>query len=301
MRFTYMVESKIESTFSECFEMWHSRILITAIDEEMALIAAQSTIGFATSIIMCTAEAGIEQIVDKDKTPDGRPGVIVQIWTRSSKKMKDELLARLSQCAMTAPTTRIFNYLIDGTKSEPIGKLISYFGDGYQKKSSFYDNRTMWEIPVMDGFFLIEETFGFSKGIAGGLLILVGTTEEETLGAARSAINAIRKSSTKAITSFPGGICRSGSKIGSKYSFLNESTNHKYCPTLKDKIDDSELPNNAQCVYEIVINAVNEDELKSAMKIAINTLKADKRIIKITSSNFGGELGSIKINLNELI
>ncbi|HUT81894.1 MAG TPA: formylmethanofuran--tetrahydromethanopterin N-formyltransferase [Candidatus Bathyarchaeia archaeon] len=296
-----MTKSKIDSTFSECFEMWYSRILITAIDEEMALNAAQSTVGFATSIIMCTAEAGIEKLIEKDQTPDGRPGVIIQIWTRSSKKMKDELLARISQCAMTAPTTRIFNAVSEGTKSEPIGKLISYFGDGYQKKGLYYDNRTMWEIPVMDGSFLIEETFGFSKGVAGGLLILIGETKESTLGAARIAIQAIKKSNVKAITSFPGGICRSGSKIGSKYTFLNESTNHKYCPTLKDNIEDSHLPNSAHCVYEIVINAVSEDELKSAMKIAIKAVKDDKRILKITSSNFGGELGSIKINLDELI
>ncbi|MBN1330228.1 MAG: formylmethanofuran--tetrahydromethanopterin N-formyltransferase [Candidatus Heimdallarchaeota archaeon] len=296
-----MTKSKIDSTFSECFEMWYSRILITAIDEEMALIAAQSTVGFATSIIMCTAEAGIEQVIQKNETPDERPGVIIQIWTRSSKKMKDELLARISQCAMTTPTTRIFNLLSEGTKSEPVGKLISYFGDGFQKKGSYYDHRTMWEIPVMDGSFLIEETFGFSKGVAGGLLILIGETEESTLEATRTTIQAIKDSKVKAITSFPGGICRAGSKVGSKYSFLNESTNHNYCPTLKDTIDNSQLPLNAQCAYEIVINAINEEELKSAMKVAINVAKEDKRILKITSTNFGGELGNIKINLDELI
>jgi len=233
-----MVYGKIIDTFSECFNMWHSRILITAIDEEMALIAANSTVGFATSIIMCTAEAGIEQIVDKEKTPDGRPGVIIQIWTRSSKKMKDELLARLSQCAMTAPTTRIFNQLTEGEKSEPIGKLISYFGDGHQKKITRYQ-RELWSIPVMDGDFIIEETFQMKKGVAGGVIILIGTDEKVTLEIARKAIIKLRSSNVKAITSFPAGICRAGSKIGSKYSFLNESTNHRFCPTLKDKIADS--------------------------------------------------------------
>ena len=295
-----MSANKIVDTFSECFRMWYSRILITAIDEETALEAAQNTVGFATSIIMCTAEAGIERIVSAKETPDNRPGVIIQIWTKRSKLMKDELLTRISQCAMTAPTTSVFNYLSEGEKNEPIGKLISYFGDGHQEKVSIYE-RDMWEIPVMDGSFLIEESFNFAKGIAGGLLILVGVSTKETLTAARSAIKAIHNSSAKAITSFPGGICRAGSKIGSKYSFLNESTNHQFCPTLQTDVDDSLLPSNAQCVYELVINATTEQDLKLAMKHAIQEIKDNENIIQITSSNYNGELGSIKIALKDLL
>ena len=214
--------------------------------------------------------------------------------------MKDELLTRISQCALTAPTTRIFNMLQDGEKSEPIGKLISYFGDGYQKQIDVY-NRKMWEIPVMDGLFQIEETFHMAKGIAGGVLIIMGIKELETLNVARAGIQALQKSEAKAITAFPAGICRAGSKIGSKYSFLNESTNHKFCPTLKEEVSDSLLPDNANCVYEIVINAINEEELKNAMKSIINTIKNDDRIIKITSSNYEGQLGSIMIHLKELV
>jgi len=294
-----MSTDKIVDTYSECFRMWYSRILITAIDEETALEAAQNTVGFATSIIMCSAEAAIERIVTAKETPDNRPGVIIQIWTKRSKLMKDELLARISQCAMTAPTTSVFNYLAEGEKSEPIGKMISYFGDGHQEKVSIYE-RDMWEIPVMDGSFLIEESFNFTKGIAGGLIILIGKSTKETLAAARMAIKAIHDSPAKAITSFPGGICRAGSKIGSKYTFLNESTNHQFCPTIKTDIADSLLPEGTQCVYEIVINATNEEELKLAMKQALLTTKDNINIIQITSSNYNGELGSIKINLKDL-
>ncbi|NHK31418.1 MAG: formylmethanofuran--tetrahydromethanopterin N-formyltransferase [Asgard group archaeon] len=295
-----MVNSKVEDTFSECFEMWCSRILITAIDEEMAKAAAHSTVGFATSIIMCSAEAGIERFLSKDETIDGRPGIIIQIWTRRSKKMKDELLARISQSAMTAPTTSIFNLLDVGEKSEPIGKLISYFGDGHQKKVQMF-NRDMWEMPVMDGPFLIEESFNFTKGIAGGVLILIGKTVKETLAVTRDAVKAIKESKAKVITSFPGGICRAGSKIGSKYSFLNESTNHKYCPSLKGIITDSLLSEETNCVYEIVMNGITEQEVRMAMKAAIKAVKDDERIIKITSANYDGKLGSIQIPLRELI
>lgn len=295
-----MNQTKVEDTFSECFKMRYSRILITAADLELALIAANNTVGFATSIIMCSAEAGIETILNPTETPDGRAGVIIQIWTQNSSKMKEALLSRLSQSALTAPTTNIFNMLDDGDKSEPIGKLISYFGDGHQKKVKLFD-KTMWNIPVMDGSFLIEESFQMSKGIAGGVLIVIGESEMDTLNAARDGIKALQSSQAKAITAFPGGICRAGSKIGSKYSFLNESTHHKFCPTIKDTIKDSLLPKNGNCVYEIVINAINIDEMKKAMSSIIKALKDDKRILKITSSNYDGKLGSININLKELI
>lgn len=294
------MNEKIDDTYSECFNMWYSRILITAIDLDLALEAANSTIGYATSIIMCSAEAGIEKILSSTETPDGRPGVIIQIWTRRSKNMKDEILSRLSQCALTAPTTRIFNALEAGEKSEPIGKLISYFGDGYQKKTEIY-NRIMWEIPVMDGNFLIEESFQFSKGIAGGVLIIIGPDELETLNATRDAVKEMKLSGAKAISAFPAGICRAGSKIGSKYTFLNESTNHKYCPTLKEKVADSLLPANAKCAYEIVINAADEQELRKAMRSIIQFIKDDKRVSIITSSNYEGKLGSIKIELRDLL
>ncbi|MCF2142381.1 MAG: formylmethanofuran--tetrahydromethanopterin N-formyltransferase [Candidatus Heimdallarchaeota archaeon] len=294
-----MVPPIIDDTYSECFTMWYSRILITAIDEEMALIAAQETIGFATSIIMCSAEAGIERLVSAKETPDNRPGVVIQIWTRHSKQMKDELLSRLSQCAMTTPTTNIFNFTSVAEKSVPVGKLIAYFGDGFQKKITKFGHE-LWEIPVMDGSFLIEDSFNIAKGIAGGLLILLGTEQVATLQAAKTAVKAIRDSKAQAITSFPGGICRSGSKIGSKYSFLNESTNHRFCPGLKKDVSDSLLPPEVQCAYEIVINAVNEDELKKALKAGIDALRENNAIVKITSSNFGGELGKITINLKDL-
>ena len=291
---------KIDETYSECFNMWFARVLITADDEELALAAAQSTVGYATSIIMCSAEAGIEKTLHEPETPDGRPGVVIQIWTRKSSKMKDELLTRLSQCALTAPTTSLFNYNEVGEKSEPIGKLISYFGDGYQKQVEKY-GRKMWEIPVMDGFFYIEESFCFNKGVAGGVLLLLGETAIETLALTRRAVKAFQKAKLAAITSFPAGICRAGSKIGSKYSFLNESTNHQYCPTIKERITDSLLPAQCSCVYEIVINAINEDELKKAMRSIILAVKDDPQLLKITSTNYEGKLGSIVIHLQELL
>ncbi|MBD3192824.1 MAG: formylmethanofuran--tetrahydromethanopterin N-formyltransferase [Candidatus Heimdallarchaeota archaeon] len=294
-----MKDTKIEDTYTECFPMWFSRAIITASDEALVREAVQNTIGFATSIIMCPAEAGVEKFLEAEQSPDGRPGAIVQIWTRKSKELKSQLLERLSQCAMTTPTTRVFNAEKEGVKSEPIGKLIAYFGDGYEKPAEYF-GRNMWEIPVLDGTFLIEESFNLAKGIAGGVIILIGSSPEETLAATRKAVRAIHMLG-KVITPFPGGICRAGSKIGSKYSFLNESTNHRFCPSLKESVSDSHLPAEGHCAYEIVVNARTEEELKEALQAAILTARNEEGIIKITSANYDGQLGSINLHLHELL
>lgn len=294
-----MVRTKIEDIYTECFSMWFARVIITASDEALVREAVQNTIGFATSIIMCPAEAGIEKFIRPEQSPDGRPGAIIQIWARKSKELKNQLLERLSQCAMTAPTTRVFNGESKGVKVEPIGKLIAYFGDGHEKQVECF-GREMWGIPVMDGTFLIEENFNLAEGIAGGVLILMGKSSEETLAAARKVVKAIHKLGT-VITPFPGGICRAGSKIGSKYSFLNESTNHRFCPSLKGSISDSHLPAESHCAYEIVVNARTEEELKKALRVGIKTAKNERGIMKITSANYNGQLGSINIHLHDLL
>ncbi|MEA2069941.1 MAG: formylmethanofuran--tetrahydromethanopterin N-formyltransferase [Asgard group archaeon] len=291
---------KIVDTYSECFEMWFSRILITASKKALAYTAAQNTVGFATSIIMCPAEAGMEQFLPSHKTPDQRPGYIIQIWARSQKKLHEQVLTRISQCALTTATTNIFNYSTSGKITKPIGKLIAYYGDGYQSQAKKY-GRTGWLIPVFDGQCFIENVFSYDKGIAGGLLILIGKTQKDLLPIVEDIIHSIKQSALPIITPFPGGFCRAGSKIGSTYSFLKESTNHHFCPTLKQKIDQTLLPQQANCAYEIVINAISEDTLRRAMRIGIETALEKEKIIQITSANYKGQLGSYKIPLRQLV
>jgi len=297
---TFLGSVEVEDTFAEAFPANFSRILITAATEKWALTAAEATVGFGTTIIMCPAEAGIERPVPPNETPDHRPGVIIQIWHPDQTKLEAQLLTRLSQCAMTCPTTAIFNALESPTKTDT-GAKIRFFGDGFQRQDKLGD-RTVWRIPVMEGEFTIEETFGISKGVSGGNIIILGTTQEKTLRATEAAVDAIKKSMDGVILIFPGGICRCGSKLDSlKYKFLHASTNHRFCPTLREKTQDSAVPSDVQAVYEIVINGIDLNHVQKAMGVGIKAASKIEGIRKISAGNYGGNLGPYKIYLNEAI
>ena len=221
---------EIEDTFAEGFSMWGSRIIITASNTKWANTAASTMSGYATSVIACDCEAAVEREIVPEVTPDGRPGVAVMIFGFSKGKLSESMLNRIGQCVLTCPSTAVFN----GLKKEEtedwldIGKSLRFFGDGYQNKLRLNDGwgerNRFWRIPVMEGEFLAEEKIGAKKGVAGGNFLIMGSNESSTLIAAEKAIDAIHEV-PKVITPFPGGLCRSGSKVGSKYPFLKASTN----------------------------------------------------------------------------
>ncbi|MFX1512243.1 MAG: formylmethanofuran--tetrahydromethanopterin N-formyltransferase [Promethearchaeota archaeon] len=282
----------IADSFAEGFKMWCCRLLITAKNQELADISAQTATGFGVSIIMSPAEAGLEQKLP-EKTPDGRPGRIIQIWHSKKAKLQNEVLARVGQCVLTAPTTALFNATENPDHTYKLGKNLSFFGDSHQVQDTL-EERTIHRVPVMDGEFVIEEEVGFVKGVAGGNLIIIGKDPIGTLEATQNAVRAIYEEA-QVITSFPGGICRSGSKVGSQYKFLHASTNHKYCPTLKDKVEDSLLPPEAECVYEIVLNGLTQEDVEKAMTRGANAASSHDSVISITAANFGGNLGQYQI------
>ncbi|MBD3230026.1 MAG: formylmethanofuran--tetrahydromethanopterin N-formyltransferase [Candidatus Lokiarchaeota archaeon] len=299
----------IEDTYAEAFGLWCCRILVTAADDYWVKTAAKTFTGYAVSMIACDCEAGIEKYLSGDETPDGRPGASIIVF-QSKKGLKKALMDRVGQCFLTCPTTSVFDNLqgepdIDKKTDKPkiysIGKMMKYFGDGWEKKREFKD-RTLWDIPVMEGIFSIEESFGAKKGIAGGNIFIMGDTQKNTLKAAMDAVYAINKSDG-IITSFPGGVCRSGSKTGSiKYSkFLHASTNHRYCPTLKDEIEDSLVPDGVNCILEIVINGMNLETLTKATGDGVRAAVKIPGIKKITSGNYGGSLGKYKIHLKDAL
>ncbi|MFX1520698.1 MAG: formylmethanofuran--tetrahydromethanopterin N-formyltransferase [Promethearchaeota archaeon] len=292
---------EIEDTFAEGFKIWISRVLITAATQEWALTAARVATGFGTSIIMSPAEAAVEKVVSPNETIDGRPGVIVQICHTKKKLLAKQLLERLGQCVLTCPTTACFCAMDEYDEFFKTGANLRYFGDGFEEKVNMY-GRELWKIPVMEGEFLIDSEFGAKKGVAGGNLLLIGDDPEKTLRATEAAVKAI-EAVDYTVTPFPGGICRSGSKVGSlKYSkFLIASTNHRFCPTLIGKIDDSKLPANAKSVLEIVINGLTIDTVSKAMSEAIKAAVKVPGLIKITAANYGGELGQFQIYLKDLI
>ena len=293
-----MVE--IEDTFAEAFPMWVSRILITATNEKWALTSAQAATGFAVSVIMSPVEAGIEKIISQAETPDNRPGVIIQMFHSSGHWLKDQMMRRVGQCILTCPTTAAFDALGDqAVKKLKIGSSLRYFGDGYQKKDVI-QGRIVWRIPVMEGEFVIESKFGVKSGVAGGNFLILAESNEAALEAAEKSIEAVSGKIDGVTMTFPGGVCRSGSKVGSLKYKLPASTNQQYCPALRETVPDSKIPEGVKSVYEIIFNGLNLRCVKEAMKYGIEASIKVPGVVKISAANFGGKLGPYKIQLKKL-
>jgi len=284
----------IHDTFAEAFALYGTRFIITAANRKWALQAAQSVTGFATSIIGCGCEAGIEGEVSA--TPDDRPGVAVLLFATSFQELEKQLLARLGQCVMTCPTTACYNGLASDGQLQVGGKL-RYFGDGWQASKVIAGQR-YWRIPVMEGEFLIQESFGYCKGVGGGNFLLLGTDDQLTLAAATKAVEAMEKVAG-VIMPFPGGIVRSGSKVGSRYKSLLASTNTAYCPSLRGRVE-SALPSKVNSVLEIVIDGLDLAAVEEATRVGIRAA-CEPGIVQITAGNYGGKLGQYKIQLRSVL
>ncbi len=282
------------------FPMWVGRVLITAESEKWALTAAQTATGFAASIIMSPAEAGIENVVSPDKTPDGRPGALIQIYHRTRRALRTQMILRIGQCVMTCPTTTAFDALLEAKRRIKVGRSLRLFGDGFQRRDEMY-GRKVWRIPVMEGEFIVEDRFGAMQAVAGGNFLIMAEDQKSGLQAAEDAVNAIRQTSSDVILPFPGGVCRAGSKAGSIKYKLGASTFHSYCPKLKKLVPDSKVPENVNSVYEIVINGLNVDVIKRAMTEGIKVAAKVPGVVKISAGNYGGKLGPYKVFLKEAL
>jgi formylmethanofuran--tetrahydromethanopterin N-formyltransferase len=291
----------IVETFAEAFPMVGTRIIITAPTAEWAEIAARTTTGFATSVIACGAEAGIEQKLSRSETPDGRPGVAVLLLTMDAGKLQTQLRNRVGQCVLTSPGSACFAGL-EGEKTLKLGSSLRFFGDGWQM-SKVLGGKRYWRIPVMDGEFLCEEKTGLTKkAVGGGNLLVLGKSHASVLTACTRAVKAIADV-PDVITPFPGGIVRSGSKVGSKYKGQIASTNDAYCPTLKAALK-SDLPLSVEAVMEIVIDGLSADAVGQAMYEGIHAIArggAREGITHITAGNYGGNLGPHHFHLKEIV
>lgn len=290
----------IDDTFAEAFGMKATRVLITAISEHWAQQAAETMTGFATSVIGCGVEAGIERPVPSEETPDGRPGMTVLVFGMSGKDLAKHLERRVGQCILTCPTTAVFAGITGGDPI-PLGQNLRYFGDGHQI-SKVIGSRRFWRIPVMDGEFLAEETTGQTSAVGGGNFLVIGRSLEATLQACEAAVVAMRKRAN-IILPFPGGIVRSGSKVGSKYPKLMASTNDAYCPTLRASVD-SVLDAEDSAVLEIVVNGLAPGDVAEAMRVGIEAACAkgtESGIHRISAGNYGGKLGKFHFRLHEVL
>jgi len=288
----------IVDTFAEAFPMTAARAIVTADSPAWAEIAGREMSGYATSVIGCDAEAAIEKTLSPDETPDGRPGVSVLLFAFSRDALEKAVANRVGQCVMTCPTTACYNGLPVGEKSVNVGGRLRYFGDGWQISKRF-EGRRFWRVPVMDGEFTCEEVFGTTKGVAGGNIILLGNDPAGALGAAEDAAAAMREIEG-VILPFPGGIARSGSKVGSKYKALRASTNTAYAPTLRGLVD-SELPDEVRCAYEIVIDGLTLGAVEQATAVGLAAAaRPDRGVVAVTAGNYGGKLGPFHIRLHDV-
>jgi formylmethanofuran--tetrahydromethanopterin N-formyltransferase len=292
---------RIDESFAEAFPMRGTAIIITAPNLKWAKQAATTMTGFATSVIGCGVEAGVDCEVAKDKTPDGRPGVRVLLFSMSSGMLQTQLVDRVGQCVLTSPGSACFADL-DGTDRLQIGDAIRTFGDGWQISKKFL-NRSFWRIPCMDGEFFCEATTGMTKqAVGGGNLLIMGANWETTMRAAEHAIEAMNQVDG-AIMPFPGGIVRSGSKVGSKYKGMSASTNDAYCPTLRGLVK-SALDEDIGCVLEIVIDGLTENAVAEAMRGglgAIVKLGPKEGAVRVGAGNYGGKLGPFHFHLKDLL
>lgn len=288
----------IEDTFAEAFSMTAARLVVTAETAGWAQTAGLTATGYAASVIGCDAEAGIERSLPPDETPDGRPGVSLLFFAFSRDALQKALINRVGQCILTCPTTACYNGLpVVKDKSIKLGGNLRFFGDGWQFSKKL-ESRRYWRLPVMDGEFTCEDVIGTTKGVAGGNFLILGASQAEALAAAEAATVAIRQV-PRVIMPFPGGIVRSGSKVGSKYKKLRASTNDAYCPTLRGSVR-SALPDGANAVYEIVIDGLDLAAVEEATRVGVRAA-CKPGVLGITAGNYGGKLGPFHLHLHTLL
>jgi formylmethanofuran--tetrahydromethanopterin N-formyltransferase len=289
--------TEVVDTFAEAFAMWGARVIITAETADWARAAAQSMTGFATSIIGCKCEAGIEAELPPAETPDGRPGISVLLFSTSSEGVGKRLVERVGQCVMTCPSTACYNGLA-AEETAVVGGQLRYFGDKFQI-SKLLRGRRLWRVPVMDGEFLVDDRFGIQPAVGGGNILISSQDQAAALRAAEAAVAAMR-GTPGAILPFPGGVVRSGSKPKSRYKFLFASTNDAYCPTLRPVAPETQLLPNVGCVLEIVIDGLDLPAVETAMRRGIHAAAA-AGALQISAGNYGGGLGQYRIDLRPLV
>jgi formylmethanofuran--tetrahydromethanopterin N-formyltransferase len=292
---------RIDDSFAEAFPMAATGIIVTAPTRKWANQAAATATGYATSVIGCDCEAGVDAELSEEETPDGRPGVRLLFFAFSAKGAEKALVNRVGQCILTCPGTALYS-AFDGDLKIKVGDSMRQFGDKWQTSKAI-DGRRFWRVPVMDGEFTIEDTCGFTTdAVGGGNLLILGRDRPGLLETTEAAVAAIAKV-PDVITPFPGGIVRSGSKVGSKYKGAIASTNNAFCPTLRGTTK-TELDADTIAVLEIVIDGLTSKAVADAMRAglkAVTDIGAAKGVTRVSAGNYGGKLGQHHYHLKDYV
>lgn len=294
---------EIEDTFAEAFKMYIGRYMITAMTRRWAFLSAQESKGLGMSATLGPGEAGIESEVRIDQSPDHRPGYILDVGHRDKDQLEYWLVARIRKGALPVPTTSVFDAMPKDVLRYQIdlkGTPIQLFGDGYEEEVEKY-GRILYRIPKMDGFFHVETKFGVARGIAGGNFLILGESQAAAMTAAEVAVDAM-KEVPFVFNPCAGGIAASGTKVGGrKYGDAVATTNDAYCPSIREKVENTRIDAGVNCVYEVFVNGLYVESVERAMRIGIEAATTVKGVRKISAGNYGGNLGKTLIPLKKVL
>ena len=298
---------EIVDTYCEAFEGLVVQLMVTAQDAEF-LTRAVNAFTALPSTVFGDAEGGIVRWLTEKESFDGRLGAIVQLWVtgtgkKATAKFYDQLGRRVRQGILIVPTTAVFDYYPGITELKfNMMDNVGHCGDGYEWKVEKF-NRKLINIPIMMGYdFTIEENISYAKGVMGGNLWLFCDSIESGIKIGRKAVK-ILVELDNVCTTFD--VCSAGSKPvppDAKYPEIGPSTNHPFCPSLKDKLSSEEfqVPAEVKSIPEIIFNGINLNDVKLAMQKTIEGISDIDGLLKISAGNYGGILGKYKIYLREL-
>jgi formylmethanofuran--tetrahydromethanopterin N-formyltransferase len=299
------MKAEIEDTYAEAFDGIYSRVIVTADHPEVLRRAAEDATAMP-SIVIGRIEGGIEKRLDKQETPDGRNGAILQFWggldenkplEEAVKKFEAELSLRIRQDILVKPFTALFDALPKADGKIGMMERVGHCGDGFEWEENRYE-RKMIDVPLMVSNFLIENELGYARGVMGANFWFMCKTKQAVMEGGRKALDTIHQVSG-VITPFD--VCSAGSKPETKFPLIGPTTNHLYCPTLKERLgEESKVPNGVNYIPEIVINGTSLEAVKEAMKAGIESAADVNGVVKISAGNYGGKLGKHRIYLQEL-
>jgi formylmethanofuran--tetrahydromethanopterin N-formyltransferase len=300
------MKALIEDTYAEAFEGLFCRVMITADDSETLRKAAEDSTATPAEIIGRT-EGGVEKWLRKNETPDRRPGAVLQFWgkideekpfEKSLQRFEKELSYRIRQDILVKPFTALFDALPKAEGKLDMMERVGHCGDGYEWEESRF-GRKMIIVPIMVPDFQIERHIGYARGVSGGNFWYMCKTKEAVRKAGKKALERI--SNTNGVVT-PFDVCSAGSKVETKFPLIGGTTNHPYCPSLKNRLGgESLVPESVKYIPEIVINGVSLGAVKEAMKVGIEAASRVEEVLRISAGNYGGTLGKYKIHLRELL
>ena len=292
----------IEDTYCECTDVYIARLLLTAISASVALHEAAYLCGW--SIITSVAIQGcVEGTAPPAATPDGRPGVLIQLNAPTpvgpdsfSRAVLDRLyiLPHLPTCSIfdAAPAGETDHWIA-------VAAHVGRWGDGFERDVNVGGREAMC-LPIMTGDQIIERRVGVCVGTDGVIEVFGRDAAVCLVGAEEATARVVRGVPGVAVFNYPvGGI--SGAKVGGRtYSEEGVTINEPFCPTLRDTVE-TKLPDGAGAAIEFPLVAVSESAVRAGLRTAIEAFADTPGVLAITAPSFGGAWGGRRLALREIL